>query len=215
MPQHPCLPPGVRPGLSETLKPYRHWALWALLAAPALVWAPTLAGGERGALFGLLSPTGLLAAALLTATLLATPLNRVLPGWKGPRALRRNRRYFGLAAFGYGALHLLAYALARGDLGWVLESLPRTRMWTGWAAILVMAALAATSNGAAMRRMGVARWRRLQKGAHLAAALVFLHWAAPGGWSGLGPALALFGPLAAMQALRLRAEARMRRARGR
>jgi sulfoxide reductase heme-binding subunit YedZ len=163
----------------------------------------------------MLAPSGLLAAVLLAATLLATPLNRVLPGWAGPRALRRNRRYLGLASFGYAALHALAYGLARGDLAWVLESLPRTRMWTGWAALAVMAALAATSNAASMRRLGVARWRRLQRGAHLAAALVFLHWAAPRGWAGLAPALAVFGPLAAMQLLRLRAEARMRRARGR
>ena len=91
---------------------------------------------------------------LLIATLLVTPLRRLL-GWQW---LGRHRRALGLLAFGYAVLHWLTYVLLDIQLDWgvLLEDLgKRPFIIVGMAALLLMLPLALTSSAAARTK----RWR--------------------------------------------------------
>lgn len=174
------------------LDPY--W-LWALLALPGAGFAlSALRATDVEALEPLLHPSGEFAARLMIVALLATPLARLLPGWRGPRWLLRHRRHFGVAAFGYAALHTVFYLIGAGGADAVLAALPRVEIWTGWLALALFAGLAALSNNASVRAFGP-RWKRLQRWVYVAAALSLLHWAALHDWGGVVPALANFAPL--------------------
>ena len=173
--------------------------LWAVLAIPAL---PILAAAAvPGAdLEALLNPTGEWSARLLIVALMLTPLALLLPNSRAVRWLVSRRRAFGLAAFAYAALHTAFYVVAMGHLDDMLAELGATGIWTGWAALLVMLPLAATSNDAAMRALR-SGWKRLQRLAYAAAVLTLVHWISI--HDGLGGALAHFAPLALLQLIRL------------
>ena len=173
--------------------------LWAVLAIPAL---PILAAAAvPGAdLEALLNPTGEWSARLLIVALMLTPLALLLPNSRAVRWLVSRRRAFGLAAFAYAALHTAFYVVAMGHLDDMLAELGATAIWTGWAALLVMLPLAATSNDAAMRALR-SGWKRLQRLAYAAAVLTLVHWISI--HDGLGGALAHFAPLALLQLIRV------------
>lgn len=173
--------------------------LWALLALPAvpLVAAAIVPGAD---LEELLHPSGEWSARLLVVALILTPLSVVLPKSRLLRWLLARRRAFGVAAFGYAALHALFYVLTMGNLGDMLAELGATGIWTGWLALLVMLPLAATSNDASMRALR-AGWKRLQRLAYAAAVLTLVHWITI--HDGLGAALAYFVPLALLQLYRI------------
>ncbi|MEO0679775.1 MAG: ferric reductase-like transmembrane domain-containing protein [Pseudomonadota bacterium] len=180
------------------------WWLWALFALPAagLISAATTSD-DPDVLHELLHPTGEFSARFMILAMLATPLSMWLKGWRGPAWLRRNRRYLGVAAFGYAALHTLFYLLDAASLSKVIEEAPRLYIWTGWLAFAIFLPLAATSTDRAVRAMGPA-WKALQRWVYAAAVLTLLHWAALHDWGGIGPALVHFGPLAALEAWRFR-----------
>lgn len=168
--------------------------LWLLCASPALALAGRLATGRLGAdpLHTLVHHTGWWALALLLATLAVTPLRRLsawlsarvaprlgnrwgrrLSDWNG---LVRQRRQLGLWTFGYASAHLGLYAVL--DAGsatelWLSLCEQRHLAW-GAAAWLLLLPLAATSNGAAMRRLG-RHWATLHLLAYPAAGLGLLH----------------------------------------
>ena len=173
--------------------------LWALLAMPAvpLVAAAAVPGAD---LEELLHPSGEWSARLLVAALALTPLSVLLPRNGAIRWLVARRRAFGVAAFGYSALHAVFYALAMGDLDDMLAELGATGIWTGWAALLTMLPLAATSNDAAMRALR-SGWKRLQRLAYAAAVLTLVHWVTV--HDGLTAALVHFVPLGALQLYRI------------
>ena len=181
--------------------PYR---LWILLSIPAALMLTRLAlsGGRLPEESELLHISGELSAWALIAALLASPLALVLRGWRGPRWMVRNRRYFGVAAFGYAVLHTAIYLLDRDAISAVIEEVAQFDIWTGWLALVIFIPLAATSMDYAVRRMG-RHWKTLQRGAYIAAVFTVLHWAALGDWGGIGPALVFFGPLAALEAYRV------------
>lgn len=162
------VPPSLRRALAS---PY---FAWLVLAAPGAYW---LQGYWRGTLFygEVVHATGVFATQLLIATLAVTPLRRLLPraGWLG--WVRRRRRYLGVAAFAYAALHSVVYLLRQQSLERILQDLQATAMWTGWLALLIMLALAATSNDAAVRRLR-RRWQLLHRSVYLVAGLGFAHW---------------------------------------
>ncbi|GAA0578267.1 sulfite oxidase heme-binding subunit YedZ [Caenispirillum bisanense] len=113
---------------------------------------------------------------MLLVALAVTPL-RLLTGlgW-----LARLRRMLGLFAFFYAALHLLLYAgLDQGfDLGRIwADVVKRTYITVGMAAFVVLAALAATSPKAMVRRLGGARWQALHRLVYPAAVLAVAHHA--------------------------------------
>ncbi|WP_146136718.1 hypothetical protein [Aliiruegeria haliotis] len=71
------------------------------LALPAEGIAAELASaGNPRVAHMLLHPTGEHAARFMIVAILVAPLTLLLPGWRGPRWLRRNCGCFGVAAFG-------------------------------------------------------------------------------------------------------------------
>lgn len=181
------------------LSPY--W-LWLLLSLPALGMFDTLTGDDARAFHRLLHTTGEFAARFLIITMMATPLMLLLRGWRGPRWLRANRRYFGVAAFGYAALHTAVYLIDAGTLAKILGQVSRFDIWTGWLAFLIFIPLAATSFDAAVRWLGPA-WKTVQRFTYAAAALTLLHWASLHDWNGWVPAAVHFWPLVALEAHRV------------
>lgn len=182
-------------------KPSPYW-LWALLSLPAALIAYDLATATSGrALHTLLHPTGEWSVRFLLVAMLASPLALVFRGWRGPRWLVRNRRYFGVAAFAYAALHTIFYLWAE-PLSRVLAEATRTDILAGWLGFAIFIPLAATSSDWAKRRMGP-RWKALQRWTYAAALLVLVHWAALHGWRHWEVAAAWFAPLAALSAYRI------------
>ncbi|MGB2201003.1 MAG: sulfite oxidase heme-binding subunit YedZ [Pseudooceanicola atlanticus] len=179
-----------------------YW-LWFVLALPAFGMGYDLATSTNPRIYHILvHPSGETAARLLILALMATPLMMLFKGWRGPRWLRRNRRYLGVAAFGYAALHVVFYLVDKGSSATVLAELPRTYIWTGWIAFAIMLPLAATSMDYAVRKMGPA-WKSLQRWTYPAAVLTLLHWAALHDWGHPAAALIHFAPLAALEAYRI------------
>lgn len=116
--------------------------------------------------------SGIASCVFLILAMLATPLALATKGRF--RWLRVNRRYLGVASFGYAALHL-AYWLIWTNPQAFLRSFIRPEVISGWIAFFIMAALAWTSTDKAVRRMGP-QWKALQRWVYPAAILTFLHW---------------------------------------
>lgn len=150
------------------------YLLWAVLALPA---AFMVQGYLRGTIFygELLHSTGELAARLLIVAMAVTPLNLMFGGARWTRWLVRRRRYFGVAAFGYSLLHAAVYVERQGELAPIVDDALEVAMWTGWLALLVMLALAGTSNDLSVRLLR-RRWKWLHRTVYFAAALTFAHW---------------------------------------
>lgn len=168
--------------------------LWALLAAPA-VWI--LVAWWRGSTFygEVLHASGDIAAKLLIATMAVTPLALAFPRARWTRWLKPRRRYLGVATFGYSLLHTLVYLQRQPGLASILEDAKAASMWTGWIALIVMLALAVTSNDASIRWLR-RRWQRLHRLVYIAAILTFAHWVLSAfdpvpGWIHLGVLAAL------------------------
>lgn len=179
-----------------------YW-LWLLLALPALAMTYDLATTNSDRVYkALIHPTGEFSARFLIISLMATPLVMLLKGWRGPRWLMKNRRYFGVAAFAYAAAHTLFYVFDRATLDRILSQATDFDMATGWLAFLIFLPLAATSFDWAVRKMGPA-WKSLQRWTYAAAVLTLLHWASLHNWGHPASALIQFGPLAALSAYRL------------
>ena len=185
--------------------------LWALLSLPAIPMIAGLASGDPATIHKLLHPSGEFAARFLIITLMITPLAMLLKGWRGPRWLMKRRRYFGVAAFGYSALHTLLYLIDEGAVALAASELAKLYIWTGWVAFLIFVPLAFTSTDGWVRRLGT-RWKTLQRLAYAAAIFTLIHWAALHDWGGLAPALVHFAPLTALQLYRFYAVSRRRRA---
>ena len=153
---------------------------WTLLATPFLVLTynyileGTFLFGEvyYG---GYVHDTGRWSAWLLLLALAATPLKLTFPGSKLARWYLAQRRSLGVASFAYASAHLIAY-LARQGWDRIAEDFAQAGFLTGWIGFAIFAALAATSNDLSVRilRHG---WKRLHRLVHLAAMLVFAHWA--------------------------------------
>jgi len=147
-----------------------------MLAAGPVLWIAGLAaaGGLGAEPFeAAMHRTGEWTLRLLLVTLALTPLRRIT-GWT---RLAGIRRLLGLTVFFYAALHMTLYI---GDQGWNLgraaaEIASRIYLTIGLIAVLGLGLLAATSNDAAIRRLG-ARWHGLHRIVHLLAALGILHF---------------------------------------
>jgi sulfoxide reductase heme-binding subunit YedZ len=112
---------------------------------------------------------------LLCLTLAVTPV-RTIAGWP---ALARFRRMLGLFTFFYACLHFLAYAWF--DMGFDVADITkdiakRPFILVGFAALLLLVPLAATSFNRAIRALGAARWQALHKAVYAVAALAILHF---------------------------------------
>lgn len=146
------------------------------LAAPALWmgWLWAVSGFGPKPVTAAIHMSGDWAARFLVLTLAVTPL-RLLTRWN---ALVAVRRMIGLSVLFYAALHLLLYAV---DQKWILTTIAseialRVYLTIGFAALLGLVALGATSTDGAIRRMGAQAWGRLHLLVHPVAVLVLVHY---------------------------------------
>jgi sulfoxide reductase heme-binding subunit YedZ len=161
--------------------PLMHPAAKPLLFAAALgplAWlvygAVTNALGPNPA-EALIRATGDWTLRLLCLTLAVTPLREGL----GLPALARFRRLLGLFTFFYAVLHFLCYAWL--DMGFdpaaIAKDIPkRPFALVGFAALMLLVPLAATSFNRAIKALGAARWQRLHRAVYAVAGLVILHF---------------------------------------
>ncbi|MDF1873789.1 ferric reductase-like transmembrane domain-containing protein [Vannielia sp.] len=179
-----------------------YW-LWALLTTPAAFWTYQALTSDNARIFHrLVHPTGELSARILIITMMITPLVLLFRSAAFPRWLKKNRRYFGVAAFGYAALHTIFYLVDKGSTATVLSELSRFYIWTGWLAFVVFIPLALTSMNYFQRIMG-RWWKWLQRWTYAAAVLTLLHWAALHNWRSPAAAIVHFTPLALLEAYRI------------
>ncbi len=153
--------------------PGRH-LVWLALAAPAIVVLIQYARDVMG--YGeVVHFTGDWSARLLILTLAVTPLRLLFPraGWA--LWLMRHRRALGVATFGYAAFHLTVYLLRKMDMGLIVHEGSAPDLAVGWAAFVILAILALTSNDASVRLMKRA-WKPLHRFVYPAAVLTFAHW---------------------------------------
>ncbi len=123
----------------------------------------------------LIRQSGDLTLNALCYLLLLSPLREL----SGVVALARFRRILGLGVFGCVCLHVLSYAWFDMDFEWVdiwADVLKRPFIFVGFAAFVILSALALTSFNAAIRTLGVKRWRMLHKGVFVVVALGLLHF---------------------------------------
>ena len=119
--------------------------------------------------------TGQWAVRLILLSLLVTPLRRIGQWSK----LINLRRMIGVAAFAYALTHFSLYVIL--DQKFALphvaaEIALRFYLTIGFVALLGLAALAATSTDAMIKRLGGQRWNRLHKLIYPIAALAIFHF---------------------------------------
>ena len=135
--------------------------------------------------------------------LAVSPL-RVWSGW--PEWLRF-RRMLGLLVYFYAVLHLACYAWFDMGLEWadIVADIPkRTFILVGFAAALLLTAMALTSFNRAIRWMGAARWQQLHRSVYAVAVLAVLHfWWMRAGKQDFAEVLVYAGILAALLGWRL------------
>jgi sulfoxide reductase heme-binding subunit YedZ len=98
----------------------------------------------------------------LLITLAVTPLRKIT-GWHW---LVRLRRMLGLYAFFYAGLHFLSWSWLDQSFdvdAIVQDVIKRPFITAGFAGLLLLIPLAATSTNAMIRRLGGARWQRLHR----------------------------------------------------
>lgn len=156
------------------LSPFRA-VVFALLFLPGLVLAVQYETGTLGPrpFDVLIHQTGLWTIRLLFLSLAITPFRQI---FRLPE-LATVRRMVGVAAFVYGMLHLAIYATDQAfDLGKIAgEIVLRVYLTIGFAALVILLALAVTSTDGMMKRLGGRRWRTLHRAVYVAAALAVIH----------------------------------------
>jgi len=117
---------------------------------------------------------GLWMLRFLFIALAITPLRQMVQ-W--PRLILV-RRMVGVAAFAYGLAHISLYlADLKFDLAKAaIEIALRIYLTIGFTALLGLAALAATSTDAMVRRLGARRWQRLHRLIYVIALLAVVHY---------------------------------------
>lgn len=173
--------------------------LWAILALPSIPMTLGLLSGNADP-HGLLHPTGEFSARFMIIAMIATPLRLLFQGQKWTGWLVRNRRYFGVAAFAYAALHTLLYVIDMGTLQSMLDQFFELGIWTGWLAFFIFIPLAITSNDASVRALRE-KWKPIQRFVYAAAVLTLIHWVFVE--NEIGGALAHFIPLALLEVYRV------------
>ena len=151
-------------------------AVFLALFAPWLWTLVFFISGKLGArpLTEIIHQTGLWTLRFLLISLAITPVRRSLH-W--PR-LVLVRRMVGVAAFAYGLAHFTTYIVDESfNLRMVAsEILFRLYLTIGFAALVLLAALALTSTDGMIRRLGGRRWRRLHQLAYAIGLLALVHY---------------------------------------
>ena len=182
------------------LSPYGLWFLFALPGG--LMLGTALTSDDPRIFHELVHPSGEFSARFPIVAMMATPLAMLLRGWRGPIWLKKNRRYLGVASFGYAALHTLFYVIDKGSMAGVINEVSRFYIWTGWIAFVIFVPLAVTSTDYFVRIMGP-WWKTLQRWTYGAAILTLLHWAALHNLEHPTSAIVHFLPLTLLEAYRV------------
>ena len=119
--------------------------------------------------------TGILTLVFLMLSLAVTPVRKIT----GIAWLIKLRRMFGLFAFFYGFVHLMAYVWF--DRGFAISTVPkdivaRPFIAIGMASFFLMVPLAITSTNKMIKRLGGKRWQKLHRVVYLAAIAGILHY---------------------------------------
>lgn len=181
------------------LSPY---LLWLVLALPALTMISPFFDQNTRALRGVLHGSGEFSARFTIISMMATPLLMLTKGHRFARWLRANRRYFGVAAFGYAGIHTAAYVMKEASLDKILAEATQFDLATGWLAFVIFIPLAATSMDYAVHKLGP-WWKPLQRWTYAAAILTLLHWASLQDWRGWVAPAVHFAPLVLLTGYRL------------
>ena len=173
--------------------------IWVLLALPSILMTMALTSGNAN-LEGLLHPTGEFAARFMIIAMIITPFRLMFPKAKFWMWMMRRRRYIGVAAFGYAALHTLLYIVDMNSLQAMLDEFLELGIWTGWAAFVIFIPLAVTSNDVSQKLM-LSWWKPLQRWVYPAAVLTLIHWMFV--HNEFSPALVHFVPLVLLEIYRV------------
>jgi methionine sulfoxide reductase heme-binding subunit len=145
------------------------------LLVPGALYAMWLATGELGGrpVMELVHGAGLWAIRLLLISLAITPIARALD-WPALLTVRRNA---GVAAACYAVVHLFLYVVDQNFklLTVVSEIALRFYLTIGFAALLVLLALAVTSTDGWVKALG-RNWKRLHRLAYPLGAVALLHF---------------------------------------
>lgn len=163
--------------MSRLIRP----AVFLLLLLPALYYAYAvwLAWTGSGNLLGTDPPralaiaTGEWAIRMLVLVLAVTPARYLL----NRPVLIRYRRMIGLYVFFYAFLHFLVFLVFLLGLQWSSlgrELVERPYITVGFTALVILAALAATSFNRAQRKLG-RRWKQLHRLVYVVAVLAVVH----------------------------------------
>lgn len=172
---------------------------WVVLAIPAIAMIIGFVQDPLTA-FDLVHPSGEFSVRLMIVAMMVSPLRAILGrrGWLD--WLLSRRRALGVAACGYGVLHLAFYLYDMGDWAMIAEEALIFSIWTGYLALIIFIAMALTSNNAAQRALR-ANWKRLQRLVYPAALLIALHWFyVDGEWKGMA---VHFVPLLVLETARI------------
>ena len=110
----------------------------------------------------------------LCITLAITPLQTMTP-WRG---MSDFRQLFGMYAFFYASLHVLAYLTVDNALAWPIigmDILQSSYIWFGLLAYVLVFLLAISTPKAAKKRLGKS-WKKLHRFIYLAAAAAIVHY---------------------------------------
>lgn len=162
--------------LHRLLRPVRPWMVYLAGAIPALLLVLRIATGDLGVdpVKTVERTLGETALQLIVAGLCVSPLRRI-----AGLNLIRFRRQIGVLAFVYAALHLLTWVTLDLQFRWAeigADLVKRPYIIVGMLAFLMLMPLAATSNNAAIRRLGAGNWQRLHRLTYPAALLAALHY---------------------------------------
>lgn len=154
------------------------YLVWLVLLMPAIEYIHELFYPTRH-YPEMMQNSGELSMQILVFTLCITPITLMLRyvewGKTVSRWLLKNRRYFGLAAFGYALVHTVLYIRQTIDVELIwLEALDWP-LGTGWISFFVLLLLAITSNHFSIHKMGKA-WKWTQRLSYIAAIAGFAHW---------------------------------------
>jgi len=149
-------------GINRAGRAVPNWLVYGVGAVPFawLVWAVLTNGLGPDPVKAVEQRLGLWTLQFLIAGLAVTPLRRLGVN------LIRHRRALGLLAFFYVLLHFVTWVVLDMALDWaqiVAALWKRPYILIGFAALLAMVPLAATSTNAAIRRIGPKAWGRLHR----------------------------------------------------
>jgi methionine sulfoxide reductase heme-binding subunit len=154
----------------DWIKSNWRWSALNLFAVSVFVIVPTQGSTDwnRTDTFDTGLESGKWAIRFLLACLTMTPLNTYF-GWSSAIKLRKSA---GLWAFGFACLHVLLY-IREAKLDWLTAFMP-FYLALGLTGMVILSALAVTSNRWSMQRLG-RNWKRLHRLVYFAGFAVVVH----------------------------------------